>query len=132
MKKNVHICVTESLCCTAEINTVHFNYASKKKKFFFFKSKQFQVPKRPHLVCGLPRRRETFPTDKIFETLNMFKHWNFTLQLPTTFLNPIFSHHKDPLWFLTLKVCLCQCHTFEQFFCNYLMYSPTPYKVVQS
>ena len=30
MKKNVYICTTESLCCTAEINTLQINYISKK------------------------------------------------------------------------------------------------------
>ena len=32
-KKNVHICITESLCCTAEINTtLYIKYTSKKEK----------------------------------------------------------------------------------------------------
>ena len=39
MKKNVYICITESLCCTAEINTFvnqpHFN------KIFFLKTRSF-------------------------------------------------------------------------------------------
>ena len=29
MKKNVHICITESLCCTAEINIVNQRYFNK-------------------------------------------------------------------------------------------------------
>ena len=33
MKKNVYVCITESLCCTAEINTtLQINYISIKKK----------------------------------------------------------------------------------------------------
>ena len=35
IKKNVCICITESLCCVAEINTIlKVNYTSIKKKHF--------------------------------------------------------------------------------------------------
>ena len=51
MKKNVYVCITESLCCTAEINTtLYINYTSIKKIKNCLKKKPPKT-QLPH-VCG--------------------------------------------------------------------------------
>ena len=45
IKKNVYLCITESLCCTAEMNTtLEINYTSIKKFFKIFYKWQ-KIPK---------------------------------------------------------------------------------------
>ena len=57
LKKNVYICITESLCCIAEINTTLLdNYTSIKKKMWkkFSSSREGENPTK-----GLEPQNET-------------------------------------------------------------------------
>ena len=52
MKKNVHICITESLCCAAEINTINRLYLINFKKILamcFIQNSTIVIMMRSHI-----------------------------------------------------------------------------------
>ena len=75
-KKKVYMCITEALCCTAEINTLYINCTSTKINFYKYSYVEIKFSKVKKINFKTPRewaKKKKLSSVGIFRTNTFFK-----------------------------------------------------------